>query len=1057
MRRLAAAAVSCCLIWAASLAHAATPEAGSVTVVVLDSNGGLPGLTVAIDGAELATTDASGVATADGIGSGLHRLVVTRDAERVAASEFRLSPTEAAEILITVRGPGRDPVIRSDVFDVANAGDAVLLGFVTDPAGNVAPNAQIEVLGTAIVAAADENGYFEFSVPRGTYDLKVTHLDGERTFSGVRASPSLNNGIQLALAPTGPSRSAPEGGAIEEVVAIARYIPDTSTALERSAESVLDVISSAEISLAGDGDAAAALARVTGVTFQDRSIFVRGLGDRYSAVFIDGAELPSPDPTRRVIALDLFPSDFLGGIAVQKTYSPDLPGDFSGGAVLLSSKGLPDDFNFSVGASVGGNDQTTFLRGLTYLGSEDDWTGFDGGVRDIPAVAAELTQNGTIPLSRLSAAEREQVAESLVPIYDLRVIGAMPVDAGFSFSIGDRLTGFDFGEVGYQLAALYDHKWRFRREEQGTFRLEGNDVRPFEEEELQRSEQTFDSGLIGGATVAFNNDHSLGYTALISNQTLKGSYLSNGTIVDEGREVRDVTLDWIETQLLSNQLRGEHQFPTFFGGRGLGVNWQAVLSSATRDVLDRREYSYSRRPTPQNPTPAFEFVSGTASGTGGQPLTRTWEFLDDDTRDFGVDFKLPLNLTESVTGELKAGLRRTERERDFNQVRWQFRAVGAGSSTDEAFLRSLTFPSPTQILRPDTIGPNTSYSSDARFDLFTAQSILVGNQRADVFNAEQTLDGVYVMGDYYFGSQWRVQGGLRQERSDIAVFNRNLDGSPASPARLEDRDVLPAVNTTYFLDDRQQMRFGYSETVNRPQFRELSPIEFRDPETRRLTQGNPNLQQANIQNFDFRYEYYWNATEGFTASAFYKQIDNPIEVVIGPSGEGGFRSFQNVAEAENYGVEFDVRFEFDELADLAQWLSYTYLNANLTLIDSEIRVDDVNSVLTNRERELQGQSPWIVNLTLGLSEPGRRTDVALLFNMFGDRIVEAGISGLPDATERSYPLLDFNLRQGIGQSWRVGLKLRNLLDPDIEVFQGEGVQRRYKLGRSGSLSVEYEF
>lgn len=673
---------------------------------------------------------------------------------------------------------------------------------------------------------------------------------------------------------------------------------------------------------------------------------------------------------------------------------------------------------------------------MSYLGSESDWTGFDGGVRDIPSVAADLTNGGSIPLSDLSAAQREVVAESLLPIYDIRVVQAMPIDGGGSVSIGDRISRFDFAEIGYQLSALYDSEWRFRREEQGTFRLEGSDVRPFEEELIERSEQTIDSGVIGGLTFEFNEDHMVGYTALMSNQTLKGTYFSEGEIVDEGREIRDVTLDWIETQLLSHQIRGEHTFHDLFErARPLDVQWQAVTSSATRDVLDRREYSYSRRPTTQNANPIFEFVSGTASGTGGQPLTRTWEFLEDDNLDLGVDFSLPMDFSSNVTGEMKAGLRRTDRERDFNQVRWQFRAVGGGSSTDEDFLQTFSFPSPAQILRPDTIGPSTSFDSDAHFDLFTAQSILVGNQRADIFSAEQTVDAVYILGDYYIGEKWRLQGGARQERSEITVANSNVDGSASPGARLKDTDLLPAINATYFLDDRQQVRFGYSETVNRPQFRELSPIEFRDPETRRLTQGNPNLEQANIQNLDFRYEFYWARSEGFTASAFYKQIDNPIEVVIGPSGEGGFRSFQNVSEANNYGIEFDLRTEFDELEKYANWLSYTYAAANLTFIESEIKVNDPNSVLTNPDRELQGQSPWIVNLTLGLSEPGRRTDVALLFNVFGERIIEAGVSGLPDAIEESVPTLDFNLRQGIGQNWRVGLKFRNLLDPDIEVFK----------------------
>jgi len=268
------------------------------------------------------------------------------------------------------------------------------------------------------------------------------------------------------------------------------------------------------------------------------------------------------------------------------------------------------------------------------------------------------------------------------------------------------------------------------------------------------------------------------------------------------------------------------------------------------------------------------------------------------------------------------------------------------------------------------------------------------------------------------------------------------------------------VNLTWFLNDESQVRVAASKTLNRPQFRELSPAPFRDPETRFEAVGNPNLDQAEILNFDLRYERYWSNDEGFTIAAFYKDFTDPIEVVTlgGGSDDRGVRSFANADAAELYGLELDGRYNFGSLAPTTPFFSNLYIAANLALIESEVEVSETDlGVSTNSKRRLQGQSPWVGNLTFGYSNPDREIDAVLLVNAFGERITEAGINGVPDAEEQTATQLDFNYRQALFDNWMLGIKARNLLDSKIEVQQGNALQRSYRTGRTYSLSLDYRF
>lgn len=1036
--RLFAAAIG--LLLFGSL-HAASYEAGDVTVFVFEEGRAAPGVRIAVDGDEQAATDGNGAADV-ATSPGTHELQLSRGGTELASLPFELDADESAEISVALTGIGREPRFQVNKFDGAGAAGTIE-GVVRDPDGMPLAGATISPDGLDASTTSASDGSYSLEVPRGNYDLTVTHPDfPERRFTGVRALASLGGELDLAMRSQGPDVD----GAIEEVVATGRYVPDTAFASERESESVLDVITEQEISLAGDSTAAAALQRVTGVTIQDDFVFVRGLGDRFSSTLLNGAEIPSPDPARRAVGLDIFPTDLVGGITVQKTYTPDLPGDFSGGAVRLQTRGIPEELTGRIGVSTGANSRSTFQRGLTHSGGDTDYLGIDDGSRDIPAVAAQLTNNGQRALSELSPEENEQVAESLPRVYNLRGLD-LPMDTGIEGSFGGRTRLGDV-DVGLNFAALYDQKWRYREEDRAVIDgiTGGGQPNVANEGTLERTENDVNSGAVLGATADFGAGSTVDFVSMLSRQTTKGTFLSQR--VDrsggENNEIREVNLEFIETQLLSNQLSGEHELGIL---NGATANWQVVYSNAERDEPLTRTYAYSRSAGSDE---TFRLTSG--PGTGGLPPVFKWEYLEDDTLDLGTDLAIPARFA-ALDGEFKVGLRATQRERDYEITRWRFNLTPQGSQ-NETLQSALAFPSPEMIFTPGRIGPDG-------FELVNATTPAPGGGNADSYDAEQDLFAGYLMGDFYIGNDYRIQAGARIEDSDILVTSRAVGGAGGiAEGRNEGTDVLPALNVTWFINDISQLRGGLSQTVNRPQFRELSPAQYRDPETRFETFGNPDLEQTTITSADLRYERYASGNEGFTVAVFYKDFQDPIEVITRGGGQGGqgVRTFVNSDSAELYGIELDGRYNLDSFVDGASFLQDFYVAGNLALIESDVEIGEDNvGVLTNDSRRLQGQSPWVANLSLGYSNPVSQTDALLLLNVFGERIDGLGILGAPDAKEQPRPVLDFNISQRFLQNWKVGLKLRDILDSEFEIKQGNVVQRSYRAGRSVSLSLGYDF
>jgi TonB-dependent receptor len=883
---------------------------------------------------------------------------------------------------------------------------------------------------STLYARSDATGEFQLELLQGEYQLELSHPQ----FATLNTQLSVLGGVEQQAEFTlsrGEENVEAVADAMDSVVVTGTQIRG-SVDRERFSESVIDVLSAEDFKVTGDSDAVAALSRVTGLTVvNDKYVYVRGLGERYSNTTFNGATLPSPDPIRRVIPMDLFPTGVLEAVDIQKTYSPDLPGDFSGGTVQLRTSGVPEQSlrKFSVNAET--NSETTGREVLNYEGGSRDALGYDDGYRDYPSELGLLTGGGSVPLSSLGATPgaREAAGESINNVYDTE-IEELPANFGLELGLGDR---FEVGEssLGYLFGARYENDYAFRAEDRRTTSLDGAGNTIVRDEQRQsRTVNTIDLSSLLNLEWEFSADNAVRSSTFLTRSTDRRAIRTIGLLAENNIYVADTELEWEERQLLTQQFSGEHTMPAL---NDLKLSWQGTWSQAQREKPDTRLYRYEQHDAQNN---LFMFSDA------GDSNRRVWEDLEDESISAGLDAELPLELSSSVTSTLKAGASYLDKDRESKTLGYFYFTDFSQSGLRD----DLALADPEQIFSAENITDSQTDGWQLR-DLATATN--------DSYLGAERNTAFYLMADNQLGDRLRLMVGARYEDSTLETESyRRTNPTDVDFSTLEGDDVLPALTATWSLSDSMQLRFGYGETLNRPDLRELTDAEFLEPEERYLIRGNPNLRTAHIKNYDLRWEWYWSSLDNVQLAVFYKDFEDPIERII-RLGAGGVREFVNADSGENQGVELQVRSGLGFVADP---LMDFFVKLNGAYIDSEVVVS--NTLLTNPTHALEGQSPWVVNLQVGYDNPTNGIQATLMFNMADDRIVDLGTQGLPDAYEQSVARLDFNYRQPFelfGQAFTLKIKGLNLLDPDYEVTRGSVVERSYQRGVTGYIGVDLEF
>ncbi len=821
--------------------------------------------------------------------------------------------------------------------------------------------------------------------------------------------------------------------------------------IQQAANQVLSVLSAADIARTGEGDIAGALSRVTGLSVGSNGfVYVRGLGDRYSQAFLNGLPLPSPEPLRRAVPLDLFPTDVIASSVVQKSYSANFTGEFGGGLINLTTLAVPREPFLKFGFGLSGDTESTGHLGYTHYGSKYDWTGSDSGVRDVPPAMAAYFASG----QRLSGygAESGSLAQEFANTNTalIQLNDKIPVNTSLSLSGGTSRELGD-GELGVVATAGYSQNWLTKDN------IEQNaadaDLAFLDKDYRQVSTENriVVNGLFG-LGYEFGEGNKVRWTNLIIRDTLKRTSLSEGKQNSQrpDRDFLEQETGWYERQVWSTQLSGS------FNLDPVKIDLRAAYANSRREAPFELAFGYSRSNAAADPAGAY-FINRLDNGQTGF-ASIVFSELDEDLLAYGADASWEVTPQFVVS----AGLEGTDTERD--SERREFLAIAPS-----------TFPSGVSLFRPD-------YLLGSEVVGFYGIRAIETTESDPAFTATLETQAAYLQAQAEVADGFEVNLGARYEQAEQVVEPRQVFATLAGSSavtRLDNDYILPALTLTWKFADDMQARFNASQTIARPQFRELMFQAYYDPESNRAYRGNPLLIDSEFKNAELRWEWYFARDQRLSAAGFWKEITKPIEAFTGFNDNNPVTSFANAPAATLYGLELESQ-KYLFLSDMTESALFAsrklVLIGNYTWSKSEISVKDgdttdVFGTVTQPARNffrdgapLTGQSEHLVNLQIGLEDEDALSQQTLLISYASDRVTSRGAAGLPDIFESPGISVDFVARQGfqfLGKGMEFKFEARNLLRTEYSEYQERGPNRiyfnRYDRGVKLSASISASF
>ncbi|WP_066964328.1 TonB-dependent receptor domain-containing protein [Microbulbifer sp. Q7] len=872
--------------------------------------------------------------------------------------------------------------------------------------------------------------------------------------------------------------AGPQAQQLEEVLVQGR-LKDAAEMLvsERLEEEVVtDILGSEMIGRVGDSTVAAALRRVSGLSLiSDKFVYVRGLGERYSSTTLNGATVPSPDLTRNVIPLDIFPTSVVDSLAVQKSYSADQAATFGGGNVNIRTKGIPDALTYSIEIGSGMNSETEGDV-LSYDGGGDDSFGTDDGTRALPTELQRALQRfkGRLGVQDIrnvlelegnefgSAAEAISAAQRLNRELALNLNRDIAIeeesgtpDLDVKGSVGNRFYMGDDWEIGFLAGASYKNRWR---EEETTKRSYGL---PEEVVDVE-STSTYSVDLSGNVNVGirFADEQEVSLTNLYlrntDDDTAVRDFFNENRQVSDGRGFREYTIKYEERDLLVHQAKGRHSVgpatkALIPGGllnwapEALTIDWFYSDATAQTDIPNEVTVNADTVTNAQGETLASSVSTGVNSS--GFRFTE----LEDQVLNYGWSTALPLVFSRS-TLELSGGFARTEKARTYKQTEFRLGVLSAddagslGGSLGDVFGDS-------QVTNPD---------NNYIFDRAGAN-----NQS---YIAATLTDAAFGKVDWTLNETWRMSAGARWEEYNQVALDWNpygytlddpqitSDADELLDATYTDDAVYPSLSLTYMGSlwaETFQLRFGASKTAVRPDLREITDAIYIDPITDEQIKGNPNARPSEITNFDVRGEWYFDNGDSLTLTAYYKDIMDPIEFFeLASSDTNTAREIINAESGEITGVELEA---LKALGFLGQFMDSFFVQGNLTVQETELVAGTEADAPTNPVRNMSGASDYVVNMLVGFDSPDGAHSATLGYNVFGDRLYLAGRNGAPDAYELPFHSLDLTYAWYPTEEITIKAKMQNLLDEAIEIKRANVIVFEEKPGQSFALSAQYTF
>lgn len=913
----------------------------------------------------------------------------------------------------------------------ANGFAADIIGRVTDGKSKDALiGATVQVEGTNIIAATDIDGNFRLSgLKEGEkYRLTITYVAYKnKEIDGVQASDQPQK-ISVAL--------TPDEQTLGEVTVTGIARKNTKAAMVQIAKNspvIVNNVSAQEIGKTQDSNAGEVIRRVPGVSLiDDKFVMVRGLSQRYNNVWINGGAAPSSEADSRAFSFDLIPSAQIDNMQIVKTPSPEYPADYTGGFVLVNTKDIPVRNMFQV--SVGGNWNTaSMFKDFQYAkGSSTDFLGFDGGLRNLDGgfrTSLRPIGNGGIDLQG-NGLNNDWLIKSMKPWGDLK----LSANLGRRWKLGEN-------QMGMIAALNYTNEYRtFSDMQNNQFGVydERNDRSIYLSNSLDNQyNHNARLGAMLNLTLLTADGNSKFQFKNIFNQIGNDRYTSRQGVDEQNNQTRSAEYYYRSRTTYNGQFTGKHTL------KSDELDWILSYSYANRNVPDRRRYL-------QND--ALE--TGTIQLTTGNDISREWTRLDEHILSAAVNDRHDFDFN-GWKPTMKLGAYGEYRTREYKTREFIYNWEPENNSLPADFRKS---DLPTLLSNSGNFGADKLY-------------LLEEPNRRDDYKGHNTLGAGYLAATLPFGSL-SVFAGLRYEYSKMELITNTRDDRPSPLSHFyKYNDLFPSLNATYKFSDKHQLRLSYGKTVNRPEFREVSPSVFYDFDLAADVKGNTELTSCYVQNLDLRYEFYPSRGEMVSVALFYKYFDAPIEWTYTLSGGNRMiYSYMNADHANSYGVELDIKkdLSFIGLPDFS-W------SFNGAIIKSRV---NFNGSANMENRPMQGQSPYLVNTGIFYKNDKQQLDIALLYNRIGKRIIGVGRSEgttsgnetlrVPDSYEMPRDVLDLSISKKFGTHWEIKANIRDLLAQKVYykefvtanlnsggTKEVEQITRFFKPGRNIGLTVTY--
>jgi len=850
-----------------------------------------------------------------------------------------------------------------------------LSGKVLDEKNAPIPGVTVQVTGGSGTSTTT-NGSFQLTLNSGTkYEISFSAVGYEtKIVSEVEVVSGQPNELNVILATVAKQQ---EGVVVQARTTQRRESVNSIIQFQKNTNTVASVISAESIRRSPDRNTGEVLKRTPGASIQEgKFIIVRGLADRYNQAMLDGVLLTSTEPDRKTFSFDLIPSSIIDNIVINKAFVPEYPGEWAGGLIQVNTKDIPSRkfFNLQVGTSY--NSQSTFKDFYRDgQGGKNDWLGIDDGTRALPSMYSTKSNFDTS-----STSGKIGVGKGLRNSWSPEQYTA-PLNVSFQAN-GGTTTKLFGKKVGVIAGVFYSKNNRYQDALNRKNNLDDVNfifLTPESDFNDDRYIQDISVGAIGSLSVQLNSLNKITIKSILNVNNANSVILRSG--VDRTRPdslIRGTEMTFRQNTFMTSQISGEHTV-----AQPLKLKWYGAFNILDGYSPDQRRLLYSKA----DPNAAYTAVL--ANVLSQQSGSRIFQSLSDYIYTAGGDLTYDFNAFGQKQA-LKGGYMFQVKDRLYDA-----QLFANYLPKDNPTLRALPAD---KIFAPENFG--NGYDNRFAFDAIKNRNFR--------YMANTILNAGYLQLDNQFADAFRVVWGLRVENYDQLIGSEKTWDPRHTHSEVT--DFLPGVNATYKINSKSNLRLSGSQTVIRPELRELSALNLYDFELNGSVQGEPLLKRTKISNADLRYEYYPRAGEVFTAGIFYKRFKNAIEQFSNP-GVGGATTFTfiNAEKARSYGAELEVR----KRLDFVNALRFLTLQANLAVIDSKVK-DSLRKI----DRPMQGQSPYTLNLGLMYDIEKHGLTATLLFNQIGHRIYIVGNSTIagaisPDIYEAPRPVLDFQLAKKI--------------------------------------------